>query len=663
MLALLGLVPMANLVTDGPGLSWWGTAVREWAVGSIAIALVALALARFLPRQVELLERASERLILALSPRGFSAVVGLATIGLALFFGWHLFKSLPVSGDEFSQLWQAHLLNAGRLFVRSAAHREFFATSETLDRAGRSFSQFPIGGPAILSLGLAAGAPWIVNPILSGIAVVALYRFAARTTDELTARATSIVLALSPFFLFMGGTEMNHTASLACATLALAALATWNASDGGARATRAAALLGTVVGIAATIRPLDAAILGAAIGIFQLHAIARRPELRRSLLVQCLVGTIPLIALLAANRATVGSALTFAYDALNGPEHRPGFHRTPLGFDHTPRRGLYMISAYLMKLDAGMMGWAVPIVLLVVGSLALQRSGTRWDLLLLGILAAMLVGYSAYWGESYFLGPRYLFTALPIFALYIARFPIVLRERLRPGVLRSASSLLLPLFVATAWLMPPKDGRISGVWSLASVYGTKGSAAGALHADARRNLPDRGLVFIDDGWHARLTARLRATGMRPLLAEQVVSSMDACTIQRALDIAERTASDTSVIAAQAMALVARDAQAAPVPGLSKAEQLAFVPGRALPEECQRELRRSSGGVSFAEMLPFEPISVDGSIDGPIVYARDFGPRNELLRARFGDRPWFHARRRQFEGRTEFRFVPYQPPAP
>ena len=39
--------------------------------------------------------------------------------------------------------------------------------------------------------------------------------------------------------------------------------------------------------------------------------------------------------LLAVNRATTGSFLVFGYDILNGPEHRPGFHASPLGFEHT----------------------------------------------------------------------------------------------------------------------------------------------------------------------------------------------------------------------------------------------------------------------------------------------------------------------------------------
>ena len=654
---------MANLVSTGVGLPWWGAAARDWIIVSAAVALLALLLARLLPHQIETLLSRASALLLAPSPRVFAVAVALLAALLALGFGWYLFHWRPITGDEFSQQWQSHLLVNGRLFAISETRLEFFSTAETLNVGGRWFSQFPIGGPALMSLGLAAGVPWLVNPLLSGIAVVGLYRFLANADDERSARIAAVLLALCPFFLFMGGSEMNHTATLACVTTTLAALATWMASSGGRHAYRAAAVVGVAMGVAATIRPYDAAIVASVIGVFQLHAAWRRPELRRSLLVQAIAGCIPLAALFVANWVTVGAPLTFAYDALHGAEHHPGFHLTPLGFEHTPRRGLYIVSAYLLKLDAGLLAWPIPAVPLVVGAMLLQPTESAWDRLLAGILAALLVGYAVYWGESYFVGPRYLFLAIPALVVFIARFPFVLRERLRSPTLRLAASLLVPLSLAIAWASPPMASRISGVWGLAEPNRMRGSEAGLLDADARRNVPPGSLVFIDDGWHARIAARLRLIGARPLMAERMASSMDACTLQSALDEAERSSpNDATRSVGIVLARVERDQPAVQVPGLTSANQLAFVPGRPLPEECQRELGRPSAGVAMDEILPYEPIGADGSLDGPVVYARDFGARNELLRPRFGNRTWFRAHRREFQGRVEFRFVEYQPPA-
>jgi hypothetical protein len=298
----------------------------------------------------------------------------------------------------------------------------------------------------------------------------------------------------------------------------------------------------------------------------------------------------------------------------------------------------------------------------VVGTLLLRRSADVWDRVLLGFLAMLLAGYSVYWGESYFLGPRFLYVAAPILMLYVARLPGALRERLRQPTLRAAAGLLIPLSLAIGWLTPPLEGRVVSVWGLAKSSRMKGSVASVLHADALRNVPPGSLVFIDDGWHGRLAARLRSIGVRPLMAERIAGEADACTLQRSLDVAERLSTDSSIRVRLVMSDLVRDAPASPVAGLASVDQLAFVPGRELAPECQRELRRSSGGVTLAELLPYQSFESNGALGGPIVYVRDMGPRNELLRERFGNRRWFTTQRREIDGRPEFRFFPYQPPA-
>ena len=60
-----------------------------------------------------------------------------------------------------------------------------------------------------------------------------------------------------------------------------------------------------------------------------------------SLVAQIVAGCIPVVLLLATNAATTGDPFVFAYDALNGHAHRPGFHVDPMGELHTPRRGVF----------------------------------------------------------------------------------------------------------------------------------------------------------------------------------------------------------------------------------------------------------------------------------------------------------------------------------
>ena len=650
LLALLGVIPMANFVTTGAGLPWWSNAVRQWATWLVVVAIVALLLGRFAHDRIEATFDRAKRILLAPSSGTFAVIAGAMTCALSLYFGWRVFGLEPVVGDEFSQRWQAHLLANGHLLGRVEARPEFFSTVETLEVGGRWFAQFPMGGPALLALGMLARAVWLLNPLLAGIAAIALYDFARQTMDEVTARSVALLFALCPFVLLMAGSQMNHVPTMAAIYVALAALARWFASDSPPRANRTAAVIGGCIGLAATIRPFDAAVVATVFGVFQLRHMRLQPWRIQSLLVQAAVGLVPVLLLLAANRATVGSAFSFAYDVLNGPEHRPGFHNTPLGFAHTPLRGLYMASAYLMKLDVGLFAWPVPAVLVVVIALLAMVRATRWDGVLLAILVGFIAGYAVYWSESYFVGPRFLFTAAPILVLYTARMPSALRQRVQTPWLRAAVLLFIPLWLLIAWLSPPRENQLFGVRGIADLYRMRATAPTILAAVKQANLSNA-VVFIPEGWHARLAARLRPLDLRPLSAEQLVKNADACTLQRALDTADRIASPSKGQRLQVVLDAVRgDGAVNVIPGLPPSDQIAFVPGRALSAECSAEISQlRSLGVSIAEMLPYQGLDASGAVGGSVVYARDFGARNELLRHRFGNRDWYVARIAAIDG--------------
>ncbi len=644
VLALLGLIPAANYITTGVGLPWWSSSVKQWLVWGLGIATVAGLLARTMTDNVESAFAWAERALVAPSARVFGAAIFTATGLLALYFGWRLFALEPVVGDEFAQRWQAHLLANGRLSVVGDPQSEFFSTIQTLEVRGRVFSQFPMGGPALLAIGVLVGAPWLVNPLLAGVAAVALYDFVASITDEVMGRVSAILFALAPFVSFMSGSEMNHAGTLACLMIALAALARWARADDASRARWPAVAIGASLGMAATIRPFDAAVVALAIGVFQLAAIRKQRRLLQSLIAQCIAGAIPVALLCAANAATVGRPFAFAYDVLNGAEHRPGFHTTPLGFEHTPTRGLYMISSYLMKLDVGLFGWPVPAMLVIVATLALQRRATRWDYLLLAMLGGLMIGYGAYWSESNFVGPRFLYAALPVFVFYTARMTPVVRERIGIPWVRTAALLLVPLWVGAAWLIPPSRDQLFGTERLAQMY-TMPSAAPAIREAVQSAGISNAVVFLDEGWHSRLAARLRSVGVRPLAAEQIVATADACNLQRALDAADRLEpSRAGERVGLVMNAVQNDAPASPLAQQVPNEQIAVVPGRPISDDCRAEAARiMSRGVSLAAMLPYVELDADGRFGGNVVYARDFGVRNSLLQPRYGGRAWYAAR--------------------
>jgi hypothetical protein len=610
----------------------------------------------------ERLDRAWSRAaaaLLAPSPAAFQAIVAAGVFLLTAAFAIYCFARAPFSQDEMAQRFQAHLLLAGRLFALGEPHPEFFAVTGVLDRAGRWYSMYPIGGPALLAAGMAFGATWLVNPLLTALTACGLYRFAAGAFGEGPARASVLLFALSPFVLIMGASEMNHVGTLALATLALAALASWARAAEPRAVAGAAALIGLAVGGMATIRPLDATAVALVIGLFQLAVVARERARAGSLAVQCAVGALPVAWLLYANAHTTGHPLMFAYDALYGPGHELGFHLDPYGVPHTPAHALILTSASLLRLDRYLFEWPLPGLLPVLAGLVALRRPTRWDFLLVGWLAAILGGYALYWFDGFFAGPRFLYTALPAVLVFAARAPGLVAERLDSGVARRAVLLVVPLCVAWAWLVPTGVSSVQ----LRAYYYHAGRTK--LKTDIAAQLAQAqlgsALVVVHEGWRARLEARLRAAGLLPGEAVRVLGGADACQVQTALDAEDtQPVADSTGRRARLLGATAPRGPVRVVPGRQADQTVSLAVGGTLTAVCRQEIAADSAGETpyapFLALASFEP---SGALGGPVVFVRDFGARNALLRSRFPGRIWYRYRPRQSLDDTTAVLEPYR----
>ena len=666
-LAVLGLLPLANMLSNGRAVPWWPEAVGEWTTTGAGIVVVALLVARLLGDRADALTRRAVRLLESPSNRAFALGAALAVFLLSAFFAQYCFAGTAYSGDEIAQRWHAQMLLAGRLYLPAELHREFFSTNEVLDAGGKWFSQFPVGGPAVFALGLLLGIPWLVNPALAAFTAWNIHRFASRCFDRTTARAATLLFVVSPFVLIMSGSEMNHVATLAFVSLALAELARWATAVESRDVTRSAVVIGLALGAAAAVRPMDAALAALAIGVFQAVAAWREPMRRRSLLAQCAAGAIPVALLLYANARTTGHPFLFGYDALNGPAHRPGFHVDPLGVDFTPLRALTITSGYLMKLNRYLFEWPIPGLLVIVVALAMIRRASRWDLLLLGLLAAIVGGYAFYWFDGFFAGPRFLYAAIPAFVIFAARAPRALaewlRERVRWPVAARSALLVMPLCVAYAWAVPT---GVSSVQLRAFYYKQQRVK---LKVDLDREIAaarlTNALVFVPESWHARLVARLRTYDMRPLEATQALATVDACALQGALDREDSLPAASNTERLARVFATARAAGAAePVPRMPPAEVISLVPGAMPTPACMREADLDQQeSMPYALFLSHQEIEADGSVGGNVVFVRDFGSRNELLRARYGDRTWYRYRAASRLGDAPAMFVRIDSAAP
>jgi hypothetical protein len=583
--------------------------------------------------------------VLAPTPATFGIGVAVVACAGSAFFAWYCLDRQVWIIDEMTQRFQGRALLAGRLSLVAEPFPEFFETRQTAVVRGRWFGEFPIGGVAMVGIAEALRAGWLLNAIATGVSSWALYRFLRNAAGEAPARVTALLFATSPFVLFMGASRMDHPRTLAALLLALIALSQWATAANESRRRLGAAGVGLGIGVLAAIRPFDALLVAVPVGLYQLSIAWRDPDRRRSLLWQVAVGAIPVATMLAVNAATTGHAFQFGYDIVNGPAHRPGFHRDPEGAMFTVARGVQQSSRYLARLNTVMLEWPVPAMAIVALTLMLhrRRDALRGGTLLVAIFGAITLGYTAYWHEGDAFGPRFLFLGVPGLLFCIARFPAALSTRVRGRFAFRFAWLLLGVCAMAAWL-PTGGSRVSGVWARAAAYrSVLHPAFPHVERAVRSESLANALVFVREPWDARLGGRLRALGLSPYGADRILLDFDACALTEALAAEDTLA---AVNADERLDRIIRTARAAggaqPIDGApGAAARLLFVPGRQLTDRCRQALAADDSGTApYAHFLSYNTIGRDGRIDGSVVFVRDLGRDNERLRDRFPGRRWY-----------------------
>jgi hypothetical protein len=487
----------------------------------------------------------------------------------------------------------------------------------------RWYSQYPIGGPAFVALGMATGAAWLLNPVLIGLTVIGVYTFARRAYGEGVARASAALFALAPFPLFVGASYMNCVPVLWLASVAMAQLAAWVDAESPRDLARSAALVGLSIGTAVTVRPLDGIVLALVIGGMQLVMAGRNAARWKSVAWGAAAGLVPLTLLCYVNARTNGAPFRLGYEILYGDATRLGFHVDPYGVPHTPVRALAYTSKYLLQLSLTLFEWPVPALGVLVAGLLVLRRPSRWDHFLLALLGVQIVAYALYWFNGVFRGPRYLLTALPAVVILVARAPFLITERSR-GVARRVAPLALPVFVLLTWLVVPSRASVAG---RARAYKRETSLPARVDPAglASRHGLHRALVFVNEDSRNRALRQLWALGLRQGDALQLLASGPVCASRLAIDAEYARAGATSEGRVQRL----------------EHDIASFDPSAPLPAPCTDDLRRDQDGTAtYRQFLAANSIDARGRVDGDVVYVLDLGPRNELLRARFGDRTWY-----------------------
>ncbi len=554
-----------------------------------------------------------------------AAIVAIAAALLSKL----LFAHNPHLVDTVAQLFQGRIFTHGSVTAPAPADYEFFAATHLVRHGGQWFSQYPPGHPAILALGLLAGVPWLVNPLFAAATVLLIYGAAHRLLGKGSAKLAATLYLLSPFALFMSASYMNHVTSTFFLALALYGTVRAVAAEG---PHRWAVLAGVALGLAATIRPLEAAAWASVLGLWMLY----RRGWEQALLAggACLLGLTPL---LVYNALTAGEPLLFGYTLLWGSAESLGFHTDPWGEPFNLLRAFSNTALDFQRLNAFLFGWPFPSLIFALAALglaAVDRGRRHTWALLVGLLLAAPLAYFFYWHRDDYLGPRFLYSVLIPVILLSAAGIAGLDKRLgtwRP-VLRLA--VLTGLTYSLVVYLPAGAGVVAGRMPEMKLHP---------EVQAERSGIRDGLVFVKVGWGSRLIARLWAWGVSASETERSYRAVDGCRLQSALDAADVQASagGDSLIARRALQRQLREWRESELPLVKDVlpdPSVRVDTTRPLEDPCLREVGRDSTGFTVYGSLVWRN---DPWLQRGIVYARDLGPeRNRRLMAAYPDRDYY-----------------------
>ncbi len=598
--------------------------------GTLLIAVTAALLAWLLPGRplASLAGRIGEALTRP-SRRVFAAAAGGVTFLLSAAFAWFFLGGLPSSVDEMVQLLNARaLLHGSAALPLPGPAAAWMVQNSVLTPSGLA-SIYPPLHTLALALGLAAGASWLVGPLAAGVATgVGSLVFERLLPSLREARVAAALTALSPFVIFLGGTQLSHTT--AAALVVTTAWCALRARDGGAPWALAA---GAATGAVVCTRPWTGLVLSAVILATlwlprALRAPARWSAVRSGLLI---LGGAPFAALLFWwNQHLFGNPLRLGYIAAFGPAHDLGFHTDPWGNVYGPIQALAYTGSDLVQLGTHLLESPLPALALIgVGLLAARRLPRGSGTLLAWAFGA--VGANAlYWYHGLHMGPRMLYESAPAWVgLWVLSVAALARE---------GTGLASPFRRAVAWA-----AALSLLGGVLLVHGRAESYATTPAERKAATLPDppageAALVFVHGSWASRIAARLEAMGMRRDSVETALRRNDICEVDAyARWRAQGARPPAPTLSFQRLPGSPPDLEQR---ALSPGNVVLVAPGRKPDAECIRQARSDRFGTIEMEPLLWQAPPFRGA---HLVLARDLGPEtNAAVRDSFpGLTPWVY----------------------
>src|ERR1700737_1997107 len=179
----------------------------------------------------------------------------------ALFVYFVLTQRYPISGDDYSYMYQAKLFASGKLYAEDPIYDPtlpFYDCVETnclKDDQGHRFSKYPPGWPILLAVGAKLRAPWLVDPLLGALLVFLMLHYTEQRMGKDLVRGAGLLLMFCFFLCYYAGSFRAH---IATALFVFAAFVVYDAAEKRPQASKLWLFIaGALLGYSAMIRYLD----------------------------------------------------------------------------------------------------------------------------------------------------------------------------------------------------------------------------------------------------------------------------------------------------------------------------------------------------------------------------------------------------------------------
>jgi len=398
-----------------------------------------------------------------------AVTAGLSVISSALF-SYFVLQYFPHIQDEMANVFQAQVFASGRLYADTPELIDFFDWEFIVVDGPKWYSKYFFGPSLLMVPGIWFGTPWIINPILAGLAVLLTYAIGRNLLNEKIARVAAILMTISPFRISLFSMMMAHPACLLA--LALFTLSIIKAVKNPERI-RWFLAAGISAGFAFNCRPLTTLVMGGVISLIALFTIKWKRVRWQSMAAFIVPALVFALLFLGYNKTLTGDAFLTPFNKWS-PKDRLGFG-PDVGLEYwMPQdRGLNLRKALLKhgyqnldSLGSNLTGWGhVTLVLLIWPLVSSPWPKRTWGLAATAV--GLSIAYLFYASASVLAGQaRYISETMPMMILLVAIALALLRMKLPKACRKIGLVPAVRTGRSACWLA----GLLFVLWSIPRAY-------------------------------------------------------------------------------------------------------------------------------------------------------------------------------------------------